>query len=833
MVTPPAKRSAFQGVQAAAAPDVQYIIEVNGKTRRQEAMMNVLTGPALALAAGTLLAASAFGQLCDKDDLPCQSQVDAQMVETMRQEAQASVEAKREFNQKIAAARARYFATYPDKPGAAEAKKTFMGLLQAKDVWYLQLTLLSEGINLPGRRDTVINFFDFLAGGQQIDGGIRSSAKDEFNYWVLMARKFVFRLVPNNPTAVFLLNADQIAKVLESTKDDYAKYVEMRDDWEYVTAGRTLPDYIVPAEYNTKQKYGVFLYFRFGQMPLPDAQATYAQMVKLLGANIVESAAEQVRVAPKTPTGTQLVVTSKPPVVTAPGGTAMPDRTVPASENVIGAYGGPLFAFETLATRGDDRRYLLDLIADNNYAAPRDRSRHIGKWDYAGTAYARLVSAFGEQAVLDAARRVHGATKRRTDGALMDAQAIGATRNDPYPAFEDILARGNPKGYVRALLAARQKLNSAAEVDAAYQKFVSENGEAAVLSAAKTLAAGKPHPAYAGDFDVLARSLSAPPSAPAPPAEAQIDDPDYVAWKGFSEGAKASYLLRALVPARPGSDQLIPGRPMVRFTYRFRSISDRQVNLWLTEIVYDSGSGAAHPPHDSEAGFPAKLPARLAPAPAQTGQETLTIGGRSVVTRWQSVPSNSAKCPAGTKTWTSPEVPGGLVRKTEVDPYNCAAKETILESFEGTRLGGIGRSAEPVAAAAPPSQPETLARPALRSPAQAPVVPSPVPGPARAAAPPQPSRPAVASDPRMALRLRYTAALTRIRKDQGSLGQKEAKLLRAGSALPPDIVAARGSLIPALQTAMGAIGRNDVVQGNESLQALEGKLARIEEYLGQ
>src|SRR5438128_2025141 len=52
---------------------------------------------------------------------------------------------------------------------------------------------------------------------------------------------------------------------------------------------------------------------------------------------------------------------------------------------------------------------------------------------------------------------------------------------------------GPPRGYVRSLLAVSQNLNSAAEVDAAYQKFVSANNEAAVLDAAKKLAAEKPH----------------------------------------------------------------------------------------------------------------------------------------------------------------------------------------------------------------------------------------------------------------------------------------------------------------------------------------------------
>jgi hypothetical protein len=225
----------------------------------------------------------------------------------------------------------------------------------------------------------------------------------------------------------------------------------------------------------------------------------------------------------------------------------VPDRTVPASDNVIGAYAGPLSAFETLATQGDDRRYLLGLLAIS-YPAPRNRSRHIGKWDYAGTTYIRFQAAFGETAVLETARQVRAATKRMTDGALMDPQAIGATRNDPYPAFEDVITRRNPRGYVRSLLAASQNLNSVAEVDAAYQKFVSANNEAALLEAAKKLIAEKPHPGYAGDLDLLTRALNGTRSVESPAGPAMIDNPEYLAWKGVSAGAKASYLLRTPLP---------------------------------------------------------------------------------------------------------------------------------------------------------------------------------------------------------------------------------------------------------------------------------------------
>jgi hypothetical protein len=125
-------------------------------------------------------------------------------------------------------------------------------------------------------------------------------------------------VLPGAGQSMLELSSDyRVAQILEETRDDYTRYVDMRDNWEFVTAGKTLPGYIVPKEYNTKDKYGEFLYFRFGELAIADAKATYAQMVKLLGAGVVESSVEQVRLAPKNPTGTQLVVTTKPPVTRA------------------------------------------------------------------------------------------------------------------------------------------------------------------------------------------------------------------------------------------------------------------------------------------------------------------------------------------------------------------------------------------------------------------------------------------------------------------------------------------------------------------------------------
>ena len=100
---------------------------------------------------------------------------------------------------------------------------------------------------------------------------------------------------------------------------------------------------------------------------------------------------------------------------------------------------------------------------------------------------------------------VHAATKRLLSGSIMNQQTLGATRNDPFEAFEDILARKDPRGYVKATIAFNENLFAPAsvDVDVAYQKLIAQSGEDKVLEAARTLAAGKPHFLYNRELDAL------------------------------------------------------------------------------------------------------------------------------------------------------------------------------------------------------------------------------------------------------------------------------------------------------------------------------------------
>jgi hypothetical protein len=149
---------------------------------------------------------------------------------------------------------------------------------------------------------------------------------------------------------------------------------------------------------------------------------------------------------------------------------------------------------------------------------------------------------------------------------------------------------------------------------------------------------------------------------------------------------------------------LTAGLPGIRSRWLMRSMTPERVDLYLTEIAYDPPpANTAHPPHDTEFAHLARMDtavsARTAATrgtPFRSGDETLTIAGKSIATHWEAVQAPTARPDCGaaiTTKWTSDDVPGGLVR--EVRDETCrdprtnvngailrSIRETLLESFQ-------------------------------------------------------------------------------------------------------------------------------------------------------
>ena len=620
---------------------------------------------------------------CGIRESPIDCQKRADLAAAEEKAYQEAVKKKGEMNRELAAARAQFWATYPDKPGAEAARQKFADLLHEKDIYYLILNQYPQNAALTQQhgQGAVASLFDLYVGGVKLDNGIPRTAQPEFFDWAEAFRK---NLAASG--GLFTMQASTNAfKALAASQKEFDIYKRERDWAEFDAVGR------VPVAFEAPRNYAAMLYFRFGQLGLDAALEEVASMAKVLGGEVVDSAAQQVKAAPKAKNGA-LVVTVAEPVRTGPGGTQMKDDSIPAPPNVIGSMPRPLSALEALATRGDDRRYLLNLIGDNSALLP-NQSRFAGKWERAAKGYDRLAAAFGDTELLAAAHQVRMATKRLTDGYVMDPAALGSTRQAPYAAFEDVLARKDPRGYVRSVLAFARNVSSKAEVDAAYRDFLTGKDENKVIETARAMAAQRPE--LAGDFETLNSALNGT-STVTPATRPTVDDWQYASWKGFAAGAKASYVLHGLVADRRDPSKTVAGPATTRSTFTLQSIDGERARLWLTEDAYDYPSTRALPPHDTEVYYGARRPApifnaRLGTPAITTGEETLDIQGRKIATRWQAVQLSRATCSIVNKIWLSDEVPGGVVRKLEQNgcfPGGGKTTEEILESFQGAREPG-------------------------------------------------------------------------------------------------------------------------------------------------
>jgi len=719
-------------------------------------------GRVLVVVGATLLTLpSAAMAQCDLFEPPIQC--NERRLAQQRAEWQHAVEEQQELNrlriqvsENIGNARARFWATYPDKPGADKAGPEFARWLWTKDIIYLRQNLQSPLLKDSRGRSSSIDAMKALETmfSVPIDDGIPEVLRPEFEDWINAVRKKVFEGHTSNSTDDAFMQGFLSAwmgpsfwNALASAEKQYQTYVMARDWWEFDHAQR------VPAEFDKPETYGILLYTRFHHLPVQTAAANYKKMTELLGAPRVQAAAKRVMDAPKRGDG-GLVVTVEA-IKKGPGGGEVIDYDKAAPADPIGAFADPVRVMEMLSTQDDDHRYLLDLL--HRHAPDLRRLDPATTWTWAETAYKRLVLAFGEQQLLAASRAVRVAPKRLATGGVMTVNELGVKRTEPIETVEDLLVMKDPRGYVKAALIFAKDLDTAAAVDAAYKTYMAGKGEQAVLDAARRRAVNKPQLTFKPELEFIDAEIMTPTVAPI--QGPQKDSPQYLAWKRFAPGASASYINRNLGQVSLRRPDLEGGTVGIRSRYLLRSITPEQALLNLTEIAYDPPpQSTAHPPRDTDVGYPARLDAAptargaaAARTPLQSGDETLVINGKRIATHWQAeqMPGADQMARGGcgpmiVTTWRSDEVPGGLVRETYDQtckdnryPSNSDAiirrvRETLLESFETSGSATAVRPIQPASGIAPilplplnaslPDQPPTATTAQPAPPAAAPGV---------------------------------------------------------------------------------------------------------------
>jgi hypothetical protein len=775
-----------------------------------------------------------------------------------------------------------FWSTYPDKKGHAEAREALAQALYLKDMMYLRADFflrIIAGDDREIRAKGVQGALHELMGFPEIDDGIPKTAQPEFLQWVEAS---VRRLGPaRRSDGIFQKGlavgsgvlSDEFRKAAAVSGKEYQTYLVARDWSEFDRVGR------VPASFDRPQTYGIYLYYRTGRQSFADARATYAGFVDAMGKEIVEAAAEAVRKAGKTPDG-RLKTNVPEPYKIGPGGSKVEDYDVPYPPGVIGVYSDPLVAMERQATEGSDERYLLFLLSarfrQQDYFSPEMR-KGSNQWSYARSLLHTLVSAFGEKDVMEAAHAVHAAKRRLLTGSIMNQAALGATRNDPLECFEDILARKNPAGYLKCALAVKENPvdPGAVKLSAAYSQLIARSNEQDLLAAARKMAGDKPHLASRYELDNLIKAIGTPVATEQPSASSQ-DFAPYQDWKRFPAGTKVSYVSRTWLAQRGAMETVTPrGWPDHREMFTLQSVTPEQALLWRTEQVFDWNNGAAHPPRDTEIAYPAKATAssrgarqaanpaviklsRLAPgvtvgAPEVAGgEEDLVVGGRKLHTTWKSETFTAGTTTLIVKTWTSDEIPTGLVRRLEDTitvgngrlPTGRSIAETYLESIAGISPGSAAADLKQTLPPPGPLPPELAAR--LRpTVAKSPTGedagsqrPTPSPTPSTDSAPtsprPTPTGPRPPATPpgsnsaQAAFQQRYSADLTRANRDFVLLNRK---LLEDRGRSRSDVVSIRSEVQRKLAEAAQANATRKSEQADAALDAVEASLTRLEESL--
>jgi len=170
-----------------------------------------------------------------------------------------------------------------------------------------------------------------------------------------------------------------------------------------------------------------------------------------------------------------------------------------------------------------------------------------------------------------------------------------------------------------------------------------------------------------------------------------------------------------------------------------------------------------------------------------------------------------------TKTWTSDEVPGGLVR-TQQQSHSQITGQTyrdIQQTLYAPLDGVDAQLGDATSSAPPPASPASL--PAGRGMPAAQAQPSPA---LATAGPPD-------------FIARYGALTRRASRATVALAQAQRKASVTGMPLPDDMRAAQERLPKLQQAANLAIRTRDYTAGEQTFRAMEDTLAAIEDFLAK
>jgi hypothetical protein len=835
-----------------------------------------------------LTAGGCFGQ-CNPYPLrpsilpPCQS-----LAKQAWDAARDFKKAEAALNGEVGDARSRFWKVFPNGPGFEAAQAAFLGELTQKDLYYLmfalqqgmtgdvtkmanaiQVTADPFGLDPTTPRD--LNQFP-----TNVDGGIRPFAMPMFAAWVNALRRAEGREKDGQWASPVIIAEAYL------DKSNWRKTYEDARNWaEFLSSGLDISKYVTPQVYLVNQMESTVTISLAHSKPadLPDPKASsldlYNLFVKTFGEKDVLAAASSVLHTPKN----------------SIGGLAK------RADVVIGAYEpapspDPFLLFLTQVTNSSPRNYAIALCLDqtalqvSGHATETVNSKE--QWAKAVSVYGQLVARFGEPAVVAAAGRLKDVPKDDRGGPRGDPESKGAIYwftallkdpKTPLPDMAHFLASSYDPRWIGKVVEVRGTVSRVdldtngspryATIhfkDAKNDRFTAFTPNSEILdSYGQNFSGlvGKPIDIWgqvqdwregAGirfllknqlkvlDAGALANFRESAPDWMSGAARSTVDSPEYLAWKKFQPGSKASYVNDSLHEFKPGTNQYTKTR-ISALTLTLESIDDERAVVKMESTVSGKVGGRNNPDtHSSDQriirarriegpGAPMDDPTQI----VTRGEETLVINGKQISTRWECV--TRANDPMTfTKKWTSADVPGGLVRTQQQSHSQIVGQtyrdiqQTLYAPVDGVepQLGGASSpSPSPSGSDASTTPGGAADKGAATNPPQ--------PPPTSVASQPRgrPNPSATSPDTQAEFMKHYGAVMTRAAQDRASLAQAIRKLSVAGVALPDEIRDAQTRLTSQQQSVALAMRARDNVAGEQSLRDMEDTLAVIEKLISK
>lgn len=155
----------------------------------------------------------------------------------------------------------------------------------------------------------------------------------------------------------------------------------------------------------------------------------------------------------------------------------------------------------------------------------------------------------------------------------------------------------------------------------------------------------------------------------------QVENPQYAAWSTFKPGSKVVLRYEAKSPKGAAVVSEITGV--------LKSVDEREVVLAVSGWIESEGQPRRDRP-EAEEKQPSKIDAARLPPAGRVTEEEIEVGGRKLKCRLETRVEPAVEGDTVTKIWTSPEVPGGVVRR-EVQAPDGTTSVLEARSWEAAK----------------------------------------------------------------------------------------------------------------------------------------------------